>query len=122
MLAFGIVFWLVIGLLVLGTMAFLLSVLIRPEADEELVVHQDGRHTLCYAVPTGQDPSELVAALHLAGFTAVAGDQHGIEILEVAVDEEHDRGVVRQVLEHAHRRGFDSAEVPVGAVSFEDER
>jgi len=122
MLAFGIAFWVVVGLLTLGALAFLFSVLIRPEADEEQVVHQQGVRTLSYLVPTGQDPAELVAALHRAGFTAVAGTPQGIEVLEVLTVDDSDRAVVREVLEHAHRWGFGSPEIPVGAVSFEDER
>ena len=122
MLVFAVVFWVVIGLLLLGAVAFVFSVLIRPEQDQEEVVHQHGLHTLTYLVPTGQDPAELVAALHQAGFTAVAELRHGYEVLEVVCHDEHDRGRVREVLEHAHRSGFDSPENPVGAISFEDER
>jgi hypothetical protein len=121
-LAFTIVFWVVIGLLLLGAVAFLFSVLIRPEQQQEEVVHQYGARTLTYLVPTGQDPAELVAALHQAGFTAVAEPRHGYEVLEVVYRDEHDRATVRTVLEHAHRSGFDSPENPVGAISFEDER
>ena len=70
----------------------------------------------------GGTTAELVAALHQAGFTAVAELRHGYEVLEVVCHDEHDRGTVREVLEHAHRSGFDSPENPVGAISFEDER
>jgi hypothetical protein len=122
MLAFTIAFWAVVGLLLLGAVAFLFSVLIRPEHDQEEVVHQHGLLTLTYLVPTGQDPAELIAALHQAGFTAVAELRHGYEVLEVACHDEHDRDRVREILEHAHRSGFDSPENPVGAISFEDER
>jgi hypothetical protein len=122
MLVFGIAFWAVVGLVLLGTVAFVFSVLIRPEKEQEEVVHQPGVHTLSYVVPTGQDPAELVAALHQAGFTAVAEPRHGFEVLEVVIHDERDRARVREVLEHAHRAGFDSPEIPVGAISFEDER
>jgi hypothetical protein len=122
MLAFTIVFWVVIGLLLLGAVVFLFSVLIRPEQEQEEVVHQHGAPTLTYLVPTGQDPAELVASLHQAGFTAVADLRHGYEVLEVLCHDEHDRATVREVLVHAHRSGFDSPENPVGAISFEDER
>ena len=57
MLVFAVVFWVVIGLLLLGAVAFVFSVLIRPEQDQEEVVHQHGLHTLTYLVPTGQDPA-----------------------------------------------------------------
>ena len=121
-LVFTIVFWVVVGLLLLGGVAFLFSVLIRPEQEQEEVVHQHGLRTLTYLIPTGQDPAELVAALHQAGFTAVADLQHGYEVLEVVYHDERDRARVREVLTHAHRSGFDSPEIPVGAISFEDER
>ncbi len=121
MLVFAIVFWVVIGLVVLGTLAFVFSLLIGPEKEQEEVVHQHGVPTLSYVVPNGQDPSELVVALHHAGFTAVAAPQHGFEVLEVACHGEADRAKVREVLEHAHRWGFGEAEIPVGAITFEDE-
>lgn len=74
--------------------------------------------TLRYEVPEGQDPVAVVAALHEAGYDAVAEGQH------VAVrggeDPERERAHVRAVIESAPVN-MDSGVVPDRRVRFEDE-
>ena len=117
----------VIGMLAVGLLAVgvVLMLALRrwtlDDARTEARLHQPGTHRLVYAVPGGQDPAVLLAALAHAGFTAVTDLEGGTERLLVAC-EEHDRAQVRSIIEHVDRGGIDGPEMHVGHVSFEDER
>jgi hypothetical protein len=90
------------------------------EARTEARLHSPETHTVAYAVPEGQDPVFVMAALKHAGFTVVEDLSEGQERLLVQCAES-DRGRVREVIEHVHRTAYDGAEV-AEHVSFEDER
>lgn len=70
----------------------------REQVSEEL--HAPQTPTLEYAVPTGQDPTVIIAALEKAGYTATANPHHAHQRLLVAcpegVDRERER--VREVI------------------------
>jgi hypothetical protein len=73
----------------------------REQVSEEL--HSPQTPTLEYAVPTGQDPTVIVAALEKAGYTATADPHHAHQRLLVACPEgvDRDREEVRSVIESA---------------------
>ncbi len=77
--------------------------------------------TVSYAVPNGQDPAVLMAALETEGFTAVCDTSGGMDTVVVECGEQ-ERGRVRAVIEQVDRAGFNGPELHVGHVSFEDER
>lgn len=119
MIVFGMLF---VGVLVVGAVvALILRRATLDEAKTEARLREPGAHKVTYAVPTGQDPAVLVAALSRAGFTSVGDLEHGAELLLVECEPE-DRAQVRDVLEHVSRTGFDGAPMRVGHVTFEDER
>ena len=91
------------------------------EAATEKRLHSDGVHTLEYAVPPGQDPSVLVAALGHAGFTAVAELHAGAEVLVVECPDS-ERRRVRGIIEETRTTTVEGGELAVGSVRFEDER
>ncbi len=90
------------------------------EARTEGRLHQPGAHALTYAVPAGQDPAIVAAALSHEHFTTVTDYEGGHERLLVAADEQ-DRARVRDIIEHVDRAGIDGPEMHVAHVRFEDE-
>jgi heme/copper-type cytochrome/quinol oxidase subunit 2 len=119
MILFPIIFTVV---LVLGVVvALALRSWERQEEREEAVFDAPATHQVCYEVVDGQDPAILVAALHHAGFEARARLEGGVEVLRVLCDE-HERPVVRRVIESVDRTGFEGVPIHVGAVVFRDER
>jgi|SRR5215217_1229512 len=98
--------WMVVlvALLALGALALRqlrASSIEREVIDHEL--HDERTPTLEYAVPTGQDPVVVLAALERAGYTAVV-DPHGAhQVLIVACrgGVERERAHVRSVIESA---------------------
>jgi hypothetical protein len=108
---------LVVGLVVaLGLRRWTLD-----EAKVETRLHEPTTHKLVYAVPAGQDPAVLIAALTRAGFVAVSDFEGGNERLLVECGEV-ERARVREIIEHVDRAGFDGPEMHVAHVTFEDER
>lgn len=93
----------------------------REEEREEALFDAPTTHKVCYEVVNGQDPAILVAALHQAGFSARAHLERGVEMLRV-VCEDHERSVVRRVIESVDRTGFDGVRMHVGHVTFAEER
>lgn len=73
----------------------------RQRVDEEL--HSDAVPTLEYAVPTGQDPTVILAALERAGYTATADPHHAHQRVLIACPEglDRQRARVRSVIEAA---------------------
>ena len=118
----------VFGMLLVGVVALSVALMwamrrwTLDEARTEARLHQPGAHTVTYAVPNGQDPAILMAALSRAGFTSVSDIEGGRERLLVEYHDERDRAQVRSIIEHVDRAGFDGPEMHVGHVSFEDER
>jgi hypothetical protein len=116
------------GMLVVGLLAVLVVVLLvmrnfsREEGRLDTELHAPGARTLRYAVPDGQDPAVLVAALSHGGFRSVADLEGGTEVLLVENLHEGDRARVRDIIEHVNSTGFAGAPMQVGHVSFEDER
>lgn len=80
--------------------------------------------TLEYAVPTGQDPAVIIAALEKAGYTATADPNHVHQLLRVACPSglDRQREQVRTVIESASVTAVRDG-VPIEAdVQFADER
>jgi len=77
------------------------QVKLREQVDEDL---DDGSvPTLEYAVPTGQDPAVILAALHRADYTATVDPNHAHQIVLIACPGgvEPERATVRSVIESA---------------------
>jgi hypothetical protein len=109
-------------LVVMLVLAFALRRVTLDEGKTEERLKRPESHALTYAVPEGQDPAVLTAALAREGFTSVAELEGGVEMLLVECRHESDRATVRSIIEHVSRTGFDGAEMHVEHVSFEDER
>jgi len=91
------------------------------EVHEEL--HEDRTPTLEYAVPVGQDPTVVLAALEQAGFTATSDPSHPQQTVLIACPAGVDaqREGVRRVIESAGvTTPQDGARVP-DRVQFRDE-
>ena len=114
----GIAFVLVLVVLLLLLMTFRRWTL--DEAKTEARLRSPDSHRLVYAIPDGQDPTSLMAALTSAGFVSVIDTQAGVERLLVEC-EERDRTRVRRTIEQADGSGPERAEMPARHVSFEDE-
>jgi hypothetical protein len=87
-------------------------------------LHAPETPTLEYAVPTGQDPTVIVAALERAGYTATADPNHAHQRLMVACPDglQSERERVRSVIESASVTAPQDG-IPVEAeVRFRDER
>ena len=118
MIALPIVFTV---LLVLGVaVALAMRSWVREEARTEALIESPETNTVSYAVPDGQDPAILAAALHQAGFTARAHLEGGFEVLRIACNEKQ-RAQVRSVIEHVDRTGFDGVPMHIGHARFVDE-
>ena len=91
------------------------------EAREETRLRDPRNTALSYAVPDGQDPAVLSAALAGAGFRSLGILQHGVERLLIDCPSEDDRGRVRDIIEHVRRTGFAGDEIVVSHVRFDDE-
>lgn len=122
-----------LGVLIATVIAFaaiiwiVLYVVRQQVAEREQVsaeLHAPQTPTLEYAVPTGQDPTVIVAALEKAGYTATADPHHAHQRLLVACPQgvERDREEVRSVIESASVTAPQDG-VPLEAeVQFVDER
>ncbi|HET6168095.1 MAG TPA: hypothetical protein VFE07_14785 [Marmoricola sp.] len=94
----------------------------RQRIDEAL--HSDNVPTLEYVVPTGQDPTVILAALERAGFTATSDPHHANQRVLIACPEglDRQRAHVRSVIESASVTAPQDG-VPIEAdVQFVDER
>ncbi len=91
------------------------------EAREEARLRQPASSTLSYAVPDGQDPVVLTAALSRAGFTSLGVLQNGLERLLIDCPSADQRALVRSIIEHVRRTGFQGADMVVTHVRFDDE-
>ncbi len=76
--------------------------------------------TVTYAVPHGQDPAVLIAALAADGFVSVLdlGPVRSRLLIECA---ETDRAKVRSIIDHIDHAGLDGAGTHPGPVRFDDE-
>jgi hypothetical protein len=100
-------FWIVILVSVIALAALVLYVLkeqslVRERIEEEL--HDSRTPTLQYAVPTGQDPVTILAALERAGYTAGV-DSHGahqVVMVKCPDGPERARAKVRSLIESAN--------------------
>lgn len=93
----------------------------RSETRREL--ESDRTPTLEYDVPTGQDPTVIMAALEQAGFTSTVDPQHAHQRMLIAYtgDREAARTRIRPVIESASvTTPDDGAPVPT-VVRFRDE-
>lgn len=88
----------------------------------EDAMREPGAVTLSYAVPPGQDPAALTAALMEAGFTCAADLDAGVDRVLVACPDDGDRAEIRRVIEAVHREGVGGPGAPAGQVRFDDER
>lgn len=93
----------------------------RQHVDEVLEDHRTP--TLEYAVPTGQDPAVLLAALHRAGYTATVDPSGAHQIVTVACPAgvEREREPVRSVIESANVTAPDDGAPLDVVVRFLDE-
>jgi hypothetical protein len=71
----------------------------REQVDKEL--HGDETPTLEYAVPEGQDPAVVLAALERAGYTATVDPNgpHQVVLIACPAGVDRDRAHVRSVIE-----------------------
>lgn len=79
--------------------------------------------TLEYAVPTGQDPAVILAALHQAGYTATVDPNGAHQVVMIACPAglDRERAHVRAVLESANVTAPDDGAPLDVAVRFRDE-
>lgn len=108
----------VLVLLVLaGAGMYVLRQHVRERQRVDEVLEDDRTPTLEYAVPTGQDPAVLLAALHRADYTATVDPSGGHQVVLVAcpagVEAERER--VRSVIESANVTAPDDG-VPLDVV------
>src|SRR4051795_13624660 len=91
------------------------------EVHEEL--HQDRMPTLEYAVPAGQDPTVVLAALQREGFTATTDPTHPHQTSLIACPEGVDRhrARVRAVIESAGVTTPEDGAAVSSGVRFRDE-
>jgi hypothetical protein len=113
-----------VALLVLGAVAYVLRehTAKRERVDGEL--HDARTPTLEYAVPTGQDPAVILAALTREGYTATVDSQaaHQIVLVKCPQGLEAQREGVRAAIESADVTTADDG-VPIRVdVRFRDER
>jgi hypothetical protein len=99
-------FWIVILIALLAFGALVLRLLRASSIEREVIdheLHDEHTPTLEYAVPTGQDPVVILAALERAGYTAVV-DPHGahqVVIVACRGGVDRERAQVRSVIESA---------------------
>jgi hypothetical protein len=112
-----------IAVALVGGLAFVLRAHAakRERVDEEL--HDARTPTLEYAVPTGQDPAVILAALHREGYTATVDPNAAHQIVMVKCPEglEAQRERVRSAIESANVTTADDG-IPLRVdVRFRDE-
>ena len=93
----------------------------RKQVDHEL--HEERTPTLAYAVPTGQDPAVILAALESEGYTATVDPHHTQQVVLIACPAglDRDRAQVRSIIASADATTLDDgARVDVD-VQFLDE-
>jgi hypothetical protein len=93
----------------------------REQVDTEL--SDDRAPTLEYEVPTGQDPSVILAALHKGGYTATVDPSgaHQIVMVHCPAGRDRERARVRSLIESANVTAPDDG-VPISVdVRFRDE-
>lgn len=118
-------------MLIIGGIAFILLLLVLlalllafhrwtiNDTRTETRLRSPESHRVVYAIPDGQDPTALMAAMGRAGFVCVVDTEAGVERLLVEC-EDVDRARVRAVVEQVKRSGREGPGTP-RAVSFEDE-
>lgn len=118
------IFWLVFLIAIVAVGALVMYVLREQSLGRERIedeLHDTRTPTLEYAVPTGQDPVTILAALERAGYVAGV-DSHGAhQVVMVKCPEgpDHDRTRVRSIIESTH---VGPEEVPTRTVvRFRDE-
>jgi len=119
-------------MIIIGGLAFLVLLLVLfallltfrrwtlDEAKTEARLLAPDSHRAVYAIPDGEDPTVLMAALTRAGFVSVVDMKAGVERLLVEC-EHTDRARVREVIEQVNRGGSQGRGAPVRPVSFEDD-
>ena len=112
-----------VGFLVIAAFfAFGLRRVTFDEARAEARLHEPGAHNVSYLVPTGEDATPVIAALHRAGYAVVGGMEHGQERVLVGC-EERDRADVRRIIEDVEKTAYKGQGLPVHShVIFEDEQ
>lgn len=118
----AIAFYILVIVAVLGLVAALglrRVVFALDETDGKL--HQPDARIVAYAVPEGQDPAVLLAALERAGYEAITEEQRGATHLLAACPDERDRDIIRRVIEGVHTTSFDGVPIDVGHIRFDDE-
>jgi len=118
-------------MLIIGGIAFILLLLVLlalllafhrwtiNDTKTETRLRSPESHRVVYAIPDGQDPTALMAAMARAGFVCVVDTDAGVERLLVEC-EDVDRARVRAVVEQVQRPGREGPGA-LRAVSFEDE-
>ncbi|MGN6130502.1 MAG: hypothetical protein ACTHOK_09205 [Nocardioidaceae bacterium] len=104
-----------------GMLAFGLRRVTFDEVHAEQELERPGAHRVSYVVPPGEDAALVMAALIRAGYTAVGGQERGVERVLVRCEADQ-RADVRRVIEHAEQARSTDPEMYVGHVRFEDER
>jgi hypothetical protein len=113
-----------VALLVVGAVAYVLREHAAKREHVDEVLHDPRTPTLEYAVPTGQDPAVILAALHREGYTATVDTQaaHQIVLVKCPQGLEAQRERVRAAIESADVTTADDG-IPLRVdVRFRDER
>ncbi|MGH3480141.1 MAG: hypothetical protein ACRDPQ_10615 [Nocardioidaceae bacterium] len=90
------------------------------EARTEARLRSPDTPTVTYAVPHGQDPVPVMAALAHEGFVCVPDIAAGVERLLIECAEA-DRAKLRRTIQHVNHTGFDGAAMHTDRVRFTDE-
>lgn len=118
-------------MLIIGGIAFILLLLVLlvlllafrrwtlNDTKTETRLRSPESHRVVYAIPDGQDPTALMAAMARAGFVCVVDTEAGVERLLVEC-EPQDRARVREIVERVDRAGREGTGTS-REVSFEDE-
>ena len=112
---------LLVGLLAVGLVFMLaLRTWTLAEGRTEARLRSPDVPTVTYAVPHGQDPAVLIAALAVEGFVSVLdiGPVRSRLLIECA---EADRAKVRSIIDHVNHAGPDNVGSHPERVRFDDE-
>jgi hypothetical protein len=120
----GLIIAIVIILIVLGVVVYMLSgaaaFKTMKAADNDEAAGVD---TLRYHVPTGQDPTVLLAALQEAGYVVSPDLDNGEHVVTIACPQgrEQERPKVRAVIGRANSTTLEGPEFDLDTVTFDDE-
>jgi hypothetical protein len=106
---------LVVVILALVALVWIVVYVVREETAKrervDHVLHEERTPTLEYAVPTGQDPVVILAALEREGYTATVDADHDHQIVLIACPAglDRQRAQVRSIIASADSSSLDDA-------------